>query len=356
VLAERLAAQRLSDPTARTPEEVVGQLLAVQAQDPRGFRLSIRSRSVGLTAADVDAALSERRTLVVTWLNRGTLHLVPAEDYWWLHPLTTPQLMTGNYRRLSQEGVSRRAADRGVAIIREQVKTRGPRTRDELRTALDDAGVRTQGQALVHLLFAAALGGDLIRGPMRGTEQCFVAAEDWLGAPPTQLDRPVALARLARRYLAGHGPADAGDLAKWAGITVGDARNGLRAISGELVERQDGLVDHPDNELPPPLPSPRLLGAFDPLLHGWASREFVVGSHAGIVTTNGLFRPFALVNGKVAATWRLERGRITLNCLQRIQRTDIQALEKDAADVLRFLNLPSTAMTVTTTSIPPKPR
>ena len=46
-------------------------------------------------AADVDAAL-EDRTLVVSWLNRGTLHLVAAEDYWWLHPLTLPQLATSN--------------------------------------------------------------------------------------------------------------------------------------------------------------------------------------------------------------------------------------------------------------------
>jgi hypothetical protein len=44
-----------------------------------------------LSASDVDAALADR-SLVVSWLNRGTLHLVRAEDYWWPHPLTTPQL------------------------------------------------------------------------------------------------------------------------------------------------------------------------------------------------------------------------------------------------------------------------
>jgi len=54
-----------------------------------------------LSASDVDAALSQRRSLIVTWLNRGTLHLVRSEDYWWLHPLTTPQLRTGNSRRLA---------------------------------------------------------------------------------------------------------------------------------------------------------------------------------------------------------------------------------------------------------------
>src|SRR5581483_12345340 len=101
------------------------------------FRLSIRSRSVGVAEADVVAALTQRRSLVVTWLNRGTLHLVGAADYWWLKPLTTPQLATGNAARLRQESVSPRQADRGVDVIATEVATSGPRTRTELRDALD---------------------------------------------------------------------------------------------------------------------------------------------------------------------------------------------------------------------------
>ena len=85
-VAARFTAQMLSGPPARNAEDVVRRILAVQAQDSRGARLAVRSRSTGLGAADVDAALSERRSLVVSWLNRGTLHLVAADDYWWLHP------------------------------------------------------------------------------------------------------------------------------------------------------------------------------------------------------------------------------------------------------------------------------
>ena len=87
------------------------RLLAVQAQDGRGARLTVRSRSTGLRAADVDDALTERRSLVVTWLNRGTLHLVGVDDFWWLHPITTPQIAVTNRRRLHQEGVSDAQAD-----------------------------------------------------------------------------------------------------------------------------------------------------------------------------------------------------------------------------------------------------
>jgi len=103
VTAERCAAQLLCGDRAGSPEEVARRLLAIQAQDLRGARLAVRARSAGLSASDVDAALADR-SLVVSWLNRGTLHLVRAEDYWWLHRLTTPQLRTGNWRRLAQEG------------------------------------------------------------------------------------------------------------------------------------------------------------------------------------------------------------------------------------------------------------
>ena len=116
----RACAQLLSGPRARDPETVVRRLLAVQAQDARGARLAVRSRSVGTSAADVDDALNSR-SMLIAWLNRGTLHLVAADDYWWLHPLTTPQLETGNRRRLRQEGVSAKQADRGVEIVTDAV-------------------------------------------------------------------------------------------------------------------------------------------------------------------------------------------------------------------------------------------
>jgi len=78
-----LAAQLLLGPPARSVGQVVDRLLAVQAQDLRAARLAVRARTTGLTAADVDREL-DNGTLVVTWLNRGTLHLVRSQDYWWL--------------------------------------------------------------------------------------------------------------------------------------------------------------------------------------------------------------------------------------------------------------------------------
>ena len=181
VLAERGAAQLLSGPPAATAEAVAGRLLAIQGQDPRGARLAVRARSTGLTAADVDAALTERRTLVTGWLNRGTLHLVRSVDYWPLHQLTTPPLHTGCFRRLAQEGIPPDQADRGAAVIERALHQDGPLTRAQLGERLQAAGLRTAGQALVYLLFLAGLRGIAVRGPMAGPEQAYVLARDWLG-------------------------------------------------------------------------------------------------------------------------------------------------------------------------------
>jgi hypothetical protein len=343
MIAERLTAQLLSGAPASDPVGVTRHLLAVQGQDQRGARLAIRARSEGLSAADVDRALSEQRSLLITWLNRGTLHLVCSEDYPWLHSLTTPPLMKGNARRLAQEGVTPAKAERGVATIERALAEEGPLTRAQLRERVEAVGVRTAGQALVHLLMLASLRGIAVRGPMAGREHAYVLVRDWLGQP-AGVDRECALAELARRYLAGHGPADDRDLAKWSGLGLRDVRVGLSAIASELASRADGLLQLARRPPPAELPAPRLLGAFDPLLLGWCSREAILGENTSIVTVNGLFRPFALVRGRAAATWKLSGDQVQIEPFARLTRSDVAALRADADEVLRYLGRTSASV------------
>jgi hypothetical protein len=335
LLAERLTAQALAGPPLSRPADVAERLLAVQGQDPRGFRLAVRARTDGLTAADVERALAERE-LLVTWLNRGTLHLVRSEDYPLLQALTTPPLLTSSTRRLRQEGVSEAEAERAIGTIEKALAEEGPLTRIQVRERLDSADLQTGGQALLHLFFLAAVRGIVVRGPMVGKQHAYVLVRDWLGEPQP-VDRENALAELARRYLVGHQPATDRDLARWAGLPLRDARAGLQAIASEL-EQGDGdlvrLAEHPD---PEEIPSPRLLGAFDPVLLGWTSREEILGPHTNLVTRNGMFHPFAMVGGHAVAKWRFPKGTVSLEPLQPLPAKISTALEVDAADVERFM-------------------
>src|SRR4051812_49093801 len=311
--AARVASQRLAGEAERGPVALVRRLLAVQAQDLAAARLALRARGRGLTAADVDRAL-EARELVVAWLGRGTLHLVAAEDHGWMLALTAPTRLAASARRLCQEGVGEADAECAVAIVERALADEGPLTRPELAERIAAEGIRTAGQATPHLLALAALRGISVLGPLRGGAQAFVRVRDWLGEAAA-VDRDAALARLARRYLAGHGPATAADLAAWAGLPLRDARAGLGAIARELAEPAESGGDLVDlaTRHDPPAPdaalAARLLPAFDPYLLGWQDRGFAVpAAHARRVHPGGgIIRAVALGAGAAVGTWTARR-------------------------------------------------
>jgi hypothetical protein len=336
-LLRRLTAQQLAGPPARGPVEVAHRLLAIQAQDARGARLAVRARTRGVTAADIDRALTEERSLVITWCNRGTLHLIDSEDYSWLQALTTPPLMTASTRRLAQEGLPPAAAERAVEIVRRALADDGPLTREALRERLQRADIPVAGQALIHVLFRAAIEGWVVRGPMIGRRHAYVLVGDWLPDAIETVDRGAALAELARRYLAGHGPAGERDLARWAGLPLRDARAGLTAIAGELREEPDGLVDLRTRARKGRMPPARLLGPWEPVLVGWSARTPVLGEHDAKVVTGGLFRGFAMVGGRGVATWRLTDSAVTIEPFAAISDADARALRDDAVALTRFL-------------------
>jgi hypothetical protein len=324
----------------------------VQAQDLRAARLALRARSRGLTAADVDRALGDAE-LVVAWLGRGTLHLVCRKDYPWLLSLTAAPRLTTNRRRLAQLGVSTDRAERAVAVIEEALANEGPLTRPQLAERLTSRGVPTQGQALPHVLMLAALHGLAVLGPVHGGRQAFALTRDWLGASPDELlpggERDRALAELARRYLAGHGPAGPSDLARWAGLPLRDARAGLRSIAGELEEIHGGLVDLAARKPSTRPPPPRLLPAYDPYLLGWRDRSFAVADrHAARVHPGGgVLRPVAIVGGVVVGTWTNRRSKghlaVDIDAFTAIGARSNAELRNEARDVARFESLAQSA-------------
>jgi len=334
ILAERLTSQALAGSSLEGAEAVAGRLLAVQGQDQRGVRLAVRARTAGLTAADVDRALSEERSVLITWLNRGTLHMVRSEDYPWLQALMTPPLLTASSRRLAQEGVPPDRADRAVAAIARILGADGPLPRSRLKERLEAEGIGTE--AMLHLMHRAALEGVVVRGPMVGRQHAYALVDDWIGKPPA-VDRDRALAELGRRFLAGHAPAGERDLARWAGLPLRDARAALAAIAGEIEVDGGGLVrlrrGGDEHELPPP----RLLGAFDPVLLGWTPREPLLGAHEPAIIQGGMFNPFAIVSGRAVGTWRYANGSVELGRLDEMSKRARSMLAADAADVERFL-------------------
>ena len=278
------------------------------------MRLAVRARTCDLVASDVGGP-----GLVRTWLCRGTLHLVAADDFGWLHGLVAGRALPSNTRRLAQLGAD--PAD--ATLVAHLLGERGPLTRTEIATRRVSprqgvAGDRDgSASALHHLLHRAALLGLVVMDGER-----FVRI-----SPPPAVDRDRALAELARRYLRGHGPATAADLATWSGLPLGDARAGLRAIGAELVEDGD-LVDLARREPVAPI-GPRLLPAFDPYLLGWKDRSFAVrpALTKRVYPGGGMLRAAATVDGVAVGTWSAKG----------LDVPDPSVFDKELADVDRFL-------------------
>ena len=308
----RAAVQLLGRPKQRTPVVIVRHLLAVQAQDFASVPLALRARSRGLAREDVHAAL-DSGDLVISWLNRGTLHLVCREDYWWLHALTAPTTRTANQRRLGQEGVTNPGREvRRIAKLLED----GPLLRPDIGERI---GI--SGQALTHLLLAASLDGLVVRGPLNGAEQTFILARDHIGEPEP-VDRETAFGELGRRYLAGHAPASEADLAYWAGLPLRDARAAMK------VHRSKALTPLDPDDIPP-----KLLPPFDPYILGWKDRSFAIPAAIAkrVMPGGGMFRAVVLVAGRVAGTWSRAGGRVL------VDGEGGADLASEVADVERFL-------------------
>ena len=67
-------------------------IAGAQAQDTYAGPLTFRSRSRRLTAADIERARTEERSLLRTWVMRRTIHLIPTDDAGWMLPLFEPEI------------------------------------------------------------------------------------------------------------------------------------------------------------------------------------------------------------------------------------------------------------------------
>jgi len=333
LLRLRLAAQRLTPAApAVDPVDAVRAVLGVQAQDVRAAGLAIRSRVPGVARADVDAA-----PLVRTWTVRGTAHLIAADDLPWLDSLTGPR----NRRRFDGLMAKRENLEVAGALLEPSIEilAEGPMTRADLIARQEECGLPSLGDYSINVLMPWLASSGRVIGLADGT---FVATD-----PPPPVDEDEALATLARRYLAGYGPASTEDLARWSGLPITACRRAFDA-AGPLEAFGD-LLGLPGSAPGEPAPV-NLLGAFDTAMLGWNSREPVVAAADDLRIGGGagMIRAVLLARGRAVGTWKLagsgRRRRLVVGAFDGAEEVVAKisaepALEAELADVGRYLDL-----------------
>jgi hypothetical protein len=153
-----------------------------------------------------------------------------------------------------------------------------------------------------------------------------------------------AFDQLVRTYLAAYGPATKQDVGQWAGVPrLKPIAESLARLSLRTFAAEDGKVLYdlpraplPDPETPAP---PRLVPRFDNLVLSHADRSRILGDvpPSRIVTKNGLVHATILVDGFVAGTWQLERGRVVLEPFGRLDAAVKRALASEAERLEAFV-------------------
>lgn len=294
--------------------QVVADIGGVQAQVMSAAELQVAVR-VDCKVEDVRKALWEDRSLVKTWLMRGTLHLAKSEDLplyiGAMSALWRSQMRPSWLRYMeTTEAEFWRTVDQVGAALDGK-----PLTRDELIAVVGKGKPERVRQLLGSgwggMLKPAARGGLLCFGPNRGQSVTFVRPEKWL--PSWRLvDKDTALAVMARRYLSAYGPATKGDFARWWGTWPGVGNAAWSALKDELVTvAVDGasmqiLEKDIDSLRMAHIDEPvQMLPGFDTYLMGYTKRDHLVDREyaSRVSRTAGWISACVLLNGQVIATW-----------------------------------------------------
>lgn len=334
-----LARQLLLERHDVGPEAAIERLAGMQAQEPGPPYVGLWSRLEGFEAAQL-AGLIEARKVVRATSMRGTVHLHTAKDLLALRATIAPAIESGILGALRG-----RAADIDLPALveegRELFRKHGALTAKEMRDALEKAHADGDVRALAAIVRTHLA---LVRVPDGGRwgftpKAPFTPAEEWIGnSAAKRANGP----KLVERYLAALGPASVADAEAWLGargLAPAFEKLDLEAFTDEKGRE---LFDLPDAPRPPEdTPAPvRFVPEFDNLVLAHNDRTRVIsGEHRKSLTSKNLrVRATVLVDGRVAAFWKLDRKKVVVEPLVKIRKSDRDEIEAEREGLEAFLN------------------
>lgn len=345
---QRLRNLCITHSTLKSPQQVVGWLAAVQAQDFAGAKWSLGLRISNSTESMIDRAF-EKGDILRTHLLRPTWHFVSPSDIRWLLQLTAPRVHAVNafmYRKMELDPAIFKRSNKAL-----EKSLHGGKhlTRDELRDSLEKARIRTEGeQRMSYLLMQAELDGLICSGPRKGKQFSYMLLEERV-PQAARLSREEALIELTKRYFTSRGPATLHDFSKWSGLTMADGKHGLEAVKSQLqnetINGQSYWFQENTEHQASKSPTLHLLSIFDEYISSYKDRSAMVNEKDGEKLKsmgNGLTYVIVL-DGQIIGTWKRIQGKsvvIKPNFFRSLKKDEKQAFVHAAEEYGRFLNLP----------------
>ena len=203
-------------------------------------------------------------------------------------------------------------------------------------------------ERMTHIMAITELDGIVCSGPRKGKQFTYALLDDRAPQGPS-LERDEALAELASRYFRSRGPASVHDFAKWAGLTVADARQGLEAVKEDLrsEETDSATLWFPATRAARrSSPTAYLLSIYDELISSYKDRS-AMGErrHAKkLVGMGNALTAVIAIDGRIVGTWKRKVSAkavtVATRLFEPLPRSGARAVAAAAHRYGEFLGLP----------------
>lgn len=383
----RLSAHNLSKRLPACEYLKAAGACGLQNSPPGSVELSLLARLDSFTPVDFETAAYKEKTLLQTWSLRAAPYFFPVEDAALFTHGIRPQneeelryFLLGVQKAIDRVNIPALETLSRTLTALDEVLPGRELTRDELGQELAACVYKTltseqqavwelpswyaKGQRLGEsimrfFVYAAALTGKLCYGQRKNNTASFMLTDEFLGYQIAGDSGGLAAKGLLQKYLHCFGPATVQGFAKWAGISLSQARQIWGLLKQEIREVTYNnmpawiLIHDLDLMKSPPKPEGvRLLPPHDPYLQ-LTDRETLITDKKlqkyfwRLQTNPGM----VLFDGRPVAGWRTKttgnKLQIMLEAIEPLDGMAYKAIEEEAGRIGKYKKVKITGIVKT---------